>query len=408
MNCGLAGQNIKYSFSRDVHSHFGIDDYRIYDVNPAQFDKLIKSGGLTGLNVTVPYKKYALRYCDELSDEARGCGCVNTLIFAEGKIKGYNTDCLGMAYSMKKAGISLHGKKILIFGSGATSHTAGYVCRKQHAARVTVISRRGKNNYHNMSRHDDTDIIINTTPLGMGKYAFVSPADISQFPRLSGVVEVAYNPIFSALAVEAKKRDIPCAAGLEMLIGQAAASAAIFGGLRADETYVDKICDDFIHNTLNIVLIGMPGCGKTTIGRRLAKQTGRAFIDTDETINREYGMRPAEIITQNGEKFFREIESNVLKELAQTKHSVIATGGGVIEREENYLYLKSNSFIVSLEKRPERLSLRNRPLSTDIYALYRRRKPKYSAFADKRIRNEANKDAVCRRITEAFYEYTGH
>lgn len=397
----LIGKRLDYSYSKVVHNKLGYD-YDLTEVKEEELASFIRSGRYLGFNVTIPYKKAVIPFLDEISPEAKALGVVNLVMRDGDKLKGYNMDIRGMEYALKRTGVSLKGKKVLILGSGNTSETAEYLARENGAAAIVKISRSGEDNYQNVAKHKDAAYIINTTPVGTFPGNEDSLIDLALFPALEGVQEVIYNPFKTRLALQAEDRGLPVATGLDMLVGQAAYSAEKFRGVLPPEAEVDRIVKEILIEDRNIVLIGMPSCGKTTVGRRLAERLGRAFVDVDEEIVKAHGDIPS-IFAKEGEDTFRIYESEVIAEVSKKHRLVIATGGGAVLKERNRLNLRQNGVVVYLRRELSALTDTGRPLSQGgrIKELFREREPIYKALAEIVVDNDKGiEDAVQTIIDE--------
>ena len=397
----LIGKRLDYSYSKVVHNKLGYD-YDLTEVKEEELASFIRSGRYAGFNVTIPYKKAVIPFLDEISPEAKALGVVNLVMRDGDKLKGYNMDIRGMEYALKRTGVSLKGKKVLILGSGNTSETAEYLARENGAKEIVKISRSGEDNYQNVGKHKDAAYIINTTPVGTFPGNEDSLIDLSLFPVLEGVQEVIYNPFKTRLALQAEDRGLPVATGLDMLVGQAAYSAEKFRGVLPPEEEVDRIVKEILREDRNIVLIGMPSCGKTTVGRRLAERLGRAFVDVDEEIVKAHGDIPS-IFAKEGEDAFRIYESEVIAEVSKKHRLVIATGGGAVIKERNRLNLRQNGVVVYLRRELSALTDTGRPLSQGgrIKELFREREPIYNALAEIIVDNDKGiEDAVQTIIDE--------
>ncbi len=394
----LIGKRLNYSYSKIVHNKLGYD-YDLVEVKEEDLGSFVQSHRYKAYNVTIPYKKAIIPYLDEISEEAKTLGVVNLVVDDHGKLKGFNMDIRGMEYALKRIGISLKGKKVLILGSGNTSSTAEYLARENEAGEIIKISRGGENNYETIGKHADASYIINTTPVGTYPGNEDTLVDLSLFPHLEGVQEVIYNPFKTRLALAAEDRGIPVATGLDMLVGQAAYTAEKFFGTLPSEEKVTKIVQEILQEDKNIVLIGMPSCGKSTIGRALALKLGRQFLDTDLEIVKSHGEIP-DIFAKEGEEAFRFYESEILAEVNKNHRLVIATGGGSIERERNRLNMRQNGIIVYIKRDLNSLSKEGRPLSqgVGIASLYERRAPIYEALADVTIVNNGTIEEAVNRI----------
>lgn len=400
---GLLGEKLGQSFSKKIHAFFGDYQYDYYPVDRSGFIKLWESGSLSGMNVTIPYKELAYSLCDELSETALEAGCVNTVTFRNGRTYGDNTDVFGFMYMLSRGGISLEGKSVIILGSGGTSKTARCAAGKLGAKKISVVSRRGEINYDNVYDLADTQIVINTTPLGMYPKNGECAVDISRFPRLEGVADVVYNPLKTKLMLDAEKLGIRKVGGIYMLVAQAHAAAERFLDKKLPEELIEKAVSSILAEVTNIVLIGMPGSGKTTIGRKLAKKLSKKFYDTDEILSTREGASCSELLEKLGEEKFRELECEIVAEVSKETGAVISTGGGVVERKENRAALSQNGKICYIERELSSLATDDRPLSKDVAALFGRRKEKYEAFFDVKVSNNAELDDTIGEIIKKAY-----
>lgn len=408
MKYGLLGEKLGHSFSKILHEQIGNDSYELIEIEKDKVDRFLSEADFDGINVTIPYKETAMAFCenDEISADI---GCVNTLHKKDGHIYGYNTDCLGFAYLASTIGIDWKGKKVVILGSGGTSKTASYVAYKSGASRITIVSRKATENvtdsgwrskcihstYENEGEWSDADIIVNTTPVGMYPNNEGMPIDLDMFSDPKAVLDVIYNPLETRLVLEAKKRGIPASCGLAMLVAQGWYSEQIWMkndiSLKIEDTIsdeakqeIDKITKSIKKQKQNIVLIGMPGSGKSTIGKALAKELNRKFVDTDEAFYKKFGITPEQCINENGVDDFREKESIIVREEAASGGIILATGGGAVLREDNRMALSQNGFIVFLNRDPKKLATDGRPLSQQngVMKLYEQRLPIYKSFMD--------------------------
>ncbi len=381
--CGLLGEKLGHSFSPRIHQELGGYEYRLYEKSPQELDVFLKSGDFDGLNVTIPYKQTVIPYCAGLSPRAQAIGSVNTLVRrADGSLWGDNTDYDGFSAMLEQANISLDGKKALVLGSGGASKTVQAVLRDRGAS-VVVISRSGPDSYDNLDRHADARLVVNTTPVGMYPKNGAAALDIRRFPRCEAVLDVVYNPARTRLMLDAEACGIPAFGGLLMLVEQARRAAEIFTGNQIDAAVTGHLTVKLARETQNIALIGMPGCGKTTVGRALADLLGRPFYDADEQIEARAGRKIPDIFAQDGEAAFRKLETEVLAELSRQSGAVIATGGGVVTREENRDLLRQNSTIVWLQRDLHSLPLAGRPVSQSrpLNELAAERMPLYRAWS---------------------------
>ncbi len=393
----LIGEKLGHSYSKVIHNLQGLD-YSLVEVEKGKLGEFIK-GDYDGFNVTIPYKKDIIPLLDEIEESAKQIGAVNTVLVKNGKRCGYNTDVFGMEFALNRAKINLADKRVMILGTGGTSLTATEVCKRAGAKEVVYVSRSGEINYQNCYQKS-VDVIINTTPVGMYPNAHASPVDLSRFKGLEGVFDCVYNPLRTNLILQAEGLKIKCSGGLPMLVGQ---------GLKAEEIWLEKSIDISVYesvlNTIlnekrNVVLIGMPSCGKTTVAKFLAEKTGKGVVDTDELIFKMQGKKPSEIIEEFGEKHFRDIESIAVKEASENVGVIIATGGGAVLREENVTNLKRNGTLFYLERAIEKLIDEDRPLSKNgaISRLFEIRKPIYESVCDKKVSNDGEIDKAIREI----------
>ena len=394
MRCGLLGKKLGHSYSPQIHSYLGTYTYELFEKAPEELEHFLRHGEFTGLNVTMPYKKDVILYCDELSPRAALLGAVNTIVRrSDGTLIGHNTDYFGFQSMLARSGLQVSGKKVLVLGSGGASATA--VCVLQElGADVVVISRNGKNNYENITKHSDGSVIVNATPVGMYPNTGISPIDLGIFTNLEGVLDIVYNPARTQLLLDAEKRNLITENGLWMLVAQAKESAEWFTGNAISDCMIRKIHASLCGQMENLVLIGMPGSGKSTIGHSLAKKTGRTFIDADEEIVKRAGIPIPDIFKNDGEEGFRKIETEVLKALGMRSGLVIATGGGCVTKSENYDLLHQNGRIIWIQRDIQHLPTDGRPLSSknNLEAMFALRKPMYASFADYTICNDGTID----------------
>jgi shikimate dehydrogenase len=401
---GLLGERLSHSYSKIIHNRLGNSGYELFSVDKTNLEKILTAREFAGLNITIPYKKHAVAFCDRLSDTAKAVGSVNTLVFENGELVGHNTDYAGFSYMARRAGISFERMRVLILGSGGTSLTARAVASDEGAKEITVISRSGEANYGNIHRHFDCDILVNTTPVGMYPDNGRSLVNLDNFTNLRGVIDVIYNPLRTALLFDALERGIPCTNGLSMLVSQAGFAHELFFNTRVDDKTVQNVLSSVERDMSNIVLIGMPGCGKSTIGKIAARKLKRRFIDTDALIEKKTGKFIPDIFSEDGEEAFRRIESEVICEIGKLSGAVIATGGGAVTWEENYRHLKQNGTVFFIERELCLLESEGRPLSKsgDLREMYARRLPLYERFADIKIQNNASPEAAADKIISYF------
>ena len=389
MEYGLLGEKLGHSFSPQIHRDLAGYDYQLLPTPPEAVEDLFARRAFQGLNVTIPYKRTVMPLCDEIDPRAAAIGAVNTVVNRNGRLTGYNTDIDGFLYMARRAGVDMAGKKVVILGSGGTSRTARAAAGELGAREIVTVSRHGEDNYQNLSRHADAQVLVNTTPVGMYPNWGQSPVSLESFPALEGVLDVVYNPLRTALLLQAEERGLPCSCGLPMLVAQAKRAAELFTGQNIDDSRAEAVLHGLRGQLTSIVLIGMPGCGKTTVGRALAGKLGRTFVDLDEEIVRRAGTSIPEIFAREGEAGFRERESALVREFGERTGLVVSTGGGVVTRRENYIPLKQNGLLLHLRRDPAALPTDGRPLSqaTAPEELWRRRAPLYAAFADGEIDN---------------------
>lgn len=438
----LLGEKLSHSYSAVIHSFCGLD-YSLRELPPEKLSEFVKSRKFDGLNVTMPYKKSIVPLLDEVDGIAEKTGAVNTVLNKNGKLIGYNTDYYGMKYALEAAKITLKGKDVLILGSGGAGIVAEKLAIDEGAASVEIVSRNGKLNYENIYDRKKTQVIINATPVGTFPFADGAACDVSRFKNLEGAFDCVYNPFRSKFVLDAEKIGARACGGLTMLVAQAVYSEKIWGkttvgiadgtaektadgtfetangtakktaDITADGSAETADCENKIRAALgevlkretNISLVGMPGAGKTTVGRILAEKLGMGFCDTDEEIEKIAGESPEKIIEKYGEERFREIESETVKSLSALKGAVIATGGGIVLNEKNVEKLRSRGVVIWLGRDLNLLAQNNRPLSKSmpISRLFKQREEYYVAASDKKIENdEAAEKTAEKIITEIF------
>lgn len=400
---GLLGEKLGHSFSPEIHSMLGNYEYRLFEVEKNELENFIKHGEWDGINVTIPYKKTVMSFLDEISENAQKIGSVNTVVRrSDGTLFGDNTDYYGFLYTVRRSGINFGGKKVLVLGTGGASLAVKAVISDLNAGEIISISRSGENNYQNIKNHADADIIVNTTPVGMYPKNLVSPVKVSDFTHLSAVFDIIYNPQKTQLVLDAEKLDIPAFSGLSMLVAQAKRASEIFFDKEIDDSVTEKILKKVSTDMKSIVLIGMPGSGKSSIGTFLAEKTGREFLDTDEEAEKIAGSSPAEIIKTQGEKSFRKIENEAVKNICKLSGKIIATGGGVVTNEDNFDAIRQNSTVFFINRDISVLPTDNRPLSqkNSLDDMFKIRLPLYRKFCDFEIDGNGTIEEVAQRILE--------
>ena len=403
LKCGLLGEKLGHSYSPQIHSMLADYEYKLFEKSPEELEDFLKSGEFDGLNVTIPYKKSVMPYCAELSPTAAQIGSVNTIVRrSDGSLYGDNTDAFGFENLIVHNGIEVKGKMALVLGTGGASVTAQAVLKNLGASEVVVISRKGEDNYENIAKHADAEIIANTTPVGMYPNNGKAAVDLAQFPKLSGVLDVVYNPARTALLLQAEKLCIPCAGGLYMLVSQAKRSCELFTGKSIPDSEIDRIERVLSHQMQNIVIIGMPGSGKTAVSTMLAERLGRKIFDTDTIVSEKAGMTIPEIFAAQGEAGFRKLETEATAEVGKLSGNIISTGGGVVTVADNYELLHQNGVIVWIERDTNKLARDGRPisLSSDLNELYAARLPLYERFADIKADNNGDINDTVNAIME--------
>lgn len=404
---GLIGKTLKHSLSPEIHKHFYDYEYSLIELNEEELKNFLTKKDFTAVNVTIPYKQAVIPYLTKIDDFAKKIGSVNTVKKEkDGTLTGYNTDYFGFSYLLKSNGINVENKKAIVLGSGGSSKTVCTVLNDLGAKSVTVISRSGENNYQNISKHFDAEIIVNTTPVGMYPDNLNVPIDLTDFNDVEAVVDIIYNPLKTKLLLDAKKLKIKYANGLSMLVAQAKMAAEIFLDKKIPDTEIERVHKILKKQTENIVLVGMPGVGKSTIAKELGKTLNRIVFDTDKVIEEKAQKTISEIFEEYGEEYFRNLEADAAKKIGKKISSVIATGGGIIKKRENFEALKQNGFVVFLNRDIDELSLSGRPLSTDrerLKEMYRERYPKYKEIADTEVLVQDKISDTVKNILNNFY-----
>ncbi len=410
MEYGCIGEHLKHSFSKEIHSLLAEYDYEIKEIPKDELNAFMEKKEFRAINVTIPYKLDVIPFLDEISETAKAIGAVNTIVNKNGKLFGYNTDFLGLKSLIEKIGVEIKNKKVLILGSGGTSKTALAVAQNMGAKRILRVSRTERKDFITYGElynsETDADVIINTTPVGMYPNICGSAVDLDKFPNLSGVIDAVYNPLRPELVLRAKERGIKASGGLYMLVSQAAFASEKFTDSKIDPQKTEKAYLDVLKQKENIVLIGMPSSGKTTVGGALAKLTSKELIDTDEEIVKREGRSIPEIFASEGEAYFREVEKKVIKEISACSGKIIATGGGAVLSKENIFSLLKNGRIYFLNRSLENLiPTEDRPLSSSCEAIekrYNERYEKYVSSADAIIDGDDEPENIAKIILEEF------
>lgn len=410
MRFGLIGDPLGHSRSGELHALLADYEYRLWPVKPEALDAFLRAGGFDGINVTIPHKRAVMPYLDQISPQAREVGCVNTVVRrADGKLFGDNTDLYGMEVAARKAGLRLGKGKTLVLGSGGTSLTACALVR-QAGGEAVVVSRRGENHYGNLERHADARWLINATPVGMYPQVEESPVDLRRLPALEGILDVVYNPLRTRLTQQAQSLGLPCGDGLTMLVYQAVRACELFTGRPVPPQRIQRAQRLLRSQAMNVVLVGMPGVGKSTVGALVGRRLGREVVDLDAQIAAQAGMDIPQIFAREGEDGFRAREAETLRRFALEGGRVLVTGGGAVLEAQNRLNLRANGWVVHLARPLDALPLEGRPLSRDRAALkdmWRRRAPLYAACADAVYDNTKTPDACAGAIEEGWYEVLG-
>ena len=428
---GLLGRKLGHSWSVPIHKALGCADYRLIELEPEQLREFLRRENIGGLNVTIPYKQDVMQFCDVIDPAAEAIGSVNTLVRRDGRLYGYNTDIDGFLYMLRRAKISLVGKKVVILGSGGASLTAQAAARQEGAREIVVVSRTGPDNYENLpQRHASAEVLVNTTPVGMWPHVEGQPVDLRLLPNISAVADVVYNPGRTNLLLQAEELDraarhraeadmpeppgsglrrVRYTGGLSMLVHQAKRAEELFFGKTIPDGETENIVTRLWQDRTNLVLVGMPGCGKTTVGRALAQLSGKPFVDLDEEIVRRAGRPIPYIFQAEGEEAFRGLEARVLAEVCAQSGQVVATGGGAVLRAENRAAMRRAGRVYFLRRSLEELPTDGRPLSQKggLEEMYLVRKPLYSAAADVAVANSAAPEETAELIWRDFHENSG-
>ena len=406
LSYGLLGESLAHSYSPQIHHLLAPYSYKLFPVPRSELDTFMTQRRFLGLNVTIPYKEIVIPYCDTISPYAQEIGAVNTItVDNRGMLHGYNTDAYGFTYLCQQSGISIAGRKVLVLGSGGASKTVTTVLKKMKASEIIVISRKGPNTYDTLFRHYDAEIIVNATPVGMYPQNGLVPLCLEPFRSLKGVLELIYNPLRTALLLDAEERGIPCANGLPMLTAQAAQASELFTGKKFSDEIIYNITRSVETAEQNIILIGMPGSGKSTIGRLLSNEIGRKHLDTDDIIEQLSSKSAAELLQTEGEESFRNWEAQAVASACRESRLVISTGGGAPLRIENQRSMRQNGTLFFLDRNLDALDRSGRPLSQSpevIQNMYKQRLPIYRALSDFQINNDRSPEDAVRDIRSAL------
>lgn len=405
--CGILGEHLSHSFSPFIHSYLCDYSYDIYEVAPDDLESFMKNNDLDAWNVTIPYKKAVIPFLDYISPEAKVIGAVNLIIKKNGKLYGYNTDYFGFEYMLESSGVDIKGKKVVLFGTGGASVALRAVLEDKKAGSIVSIGIED-NTKEYVSLHSDASVIVNATPVGMYPNNRKAVTDISLFDSLEAVLDIVYNPMHTEIMLNAEEKGITAIGGLSMLVAQAVKGAEIFTGEKFDKDTTEKIISKIALSTQNIILIGMPSSGKSSVGDLLASKLERPFFDADEEFEKMHGITPATAITSLGEDKFRLMEQEVIASLGKMSGAVIATGGGAVTRKENYPSLHQNGIIIFIERDIDKLSTEGRPLSKAgaLQELYERRKDAYFRFADIVTDNNDSLEITVDKIISELNSYS--
>lgn len=405
MKACLIGKTLKHSFSKEIHEGLGTS-YALREVAPNLLASFVKSKEFSFYNVTIPYKEEIMPFLDEIHSSAKAVGAVNTVVTKGGKIIGYNTDLYGMSRSFHKHGVCPAGKNVVILGSGGTSKTAQAYLKESGAKKITVVSRTGEWNYQNCQTLTDTQIIINTTPVGMFPNVTERIVNLDCFPALEFVFDAIYNPLKTTLLLQAEEKNIPYANGLEMLVYQAVGAEELWQDKPIDSALASNILSSLYREKANIVLIGMPSCGKTTLGKVIANRLNMPFVDFDEEIEQAEKMTIPQLFQSKGEEYFRQKESQITQYFGKENGRVLSVGGGTPTAKENRDALKRNGIVFYVQRDLDKLITSGRPLSQKegVNALFEKRDAHYRAACDYVVENNATIDAAAEEIIKRYEE----
>lgn len=401
MEYGLIGEKLSHSFSKEIHLSLASYDYQLKELAKEEVPDFIKNKKFKAINVTIPYKETVMPYLDEISDMAKKIGSVNTIVNRYGKLYGYNTDYYGFSYMLTRANIQVKDKVVAVLGSGGSAKTIIETLKEKGAKSILVVSRSGEINYQNLGERKDIQIIVNASPVGMYPSNGNCLVNLDDFPLLEGVADIVYNPSTTELLRRAKEKGIKFANGLSMLVAQAKKVCELFIDTTIDDSKIEEIIKKVEFETKNIVLVGMPGCGKTTIANQLGLLLDRTVVDLDIEFEKEYKITPAQCISTFGEQDFREKESVIVSKFCKESKLIISTGGGAVISSTNRDAIKQNSFVVWVKRDVEKLDNKNRPLSSSIESikmLYETRKKYYNSVADFVVENNLDIKSAADKI----------
>ncbi len=412
MEYGLIGEKLGHSYSKIIQERL-LENYT-YELHPLKKSELasfMKKREFKAINVTIPYKQEVIAYLDEMDDASKKIGAVNTVVNRDGKLYGYNTDYYGFAYTLSQNHIDVANKKVLVIGNGGAAKAIIAVLRDQHVSEIIICARTIVDNVTSLSEvyqnHSDVDIIVNTSPVGMYPHNEQTPISLAPFTKCSAVVDIIYNPLHTRLLVEAKAQNKQNAGGLSMLVAQAKYALEHFKQITIAEKHIAQIYEQLCIETQNIVLIGMPGCGKSSVAKELAKMSGKTLVDIDEEITKTIQMSISDYFQQYGEAKFREIEKQITLQVSKQTNLVISCGGGIVKDRDNINALQQNGVIVLLERALDELTCgKGRPLSKskeEILQLYEERKHLYEEAYDLKVKNNKSVQEVARLVNEAFH-----
>lgn len=411
MIAGLIGKKLGHSFSKTIHEQLTDYTYHLIELSEEQFHDFMTKKSFDAINVTIPYKEKVIPYCDEIDSQAARIHAVNAIKKVNGKLIATNTDYDGLKKMIERH-FDLKDRVVAICGSGGTSKTALAVCQDLQAKKIYQVARNRTSpfiSYEEIKQHEDIEFILNTTSVGMSPDLMTQILDLNDFKNCQGVIDVVYNPLRTSLTLQAREMNLPYVNGLEMLVGQAVRAVEFFTNQTLDEHIIPKLTHEIFKSKENLVLIGMPGCGKSTLGKKISEALDMDFIDLDEEIEKRAKKSIPLIFKEDGETSFRKMESEILLEAALSTHTVISCGGGVIKNEMNMKALQLNGFLVCLKRELNQLDTSNRPLSSSIEALKqmeKERQPLYQKYSDIMIENNDSLENVCEHLQEVWHEHT--